>query len=145
MSTKCLRYFFPGDATVVAGKTGKFPGQPLYFVVFDVEAHRAVVRVELQSTQDSPYWESSGSKGSPNETMASYSGPARPVNLRSIKQGFPILGVFRLKGQPKRDDGMIFGSCKASQSPVYPIRDAFLAVNHASCPSLSSSGPPPVG
>ena len=54
---------------------------------------------------------------------------------------FPILGVFRLNGQSKRDDGMIFGSCKASQSPVYPIRDAFLAVNHASCPSLSSSGP----
>ena len=23
---------------------------------------------------------------------------------------FPILGVFRLKGQPKRDSGMIFGS-----------------------------------
>ena len=51
------------------------------------------------------------------------------------------MGVFRLNGQSKRDDGMIFGSCKASQSPVYPIRDAFLAVNHASCPSLSSSGP----
>ena len=41
-----------------------------------------------------------------------------------IRPGFPILGVFRLKGQPKRDDGMIFGSCKASQTPVYPIRDA---------------------
>ena len=54
---------------------------------------------------------------------------------------FPILGVFRLNGQSKRDDGMIFGSCKATQSPVYPIRDAFLAVTHASCPSLSSSGP----
>ena len=39
-----------------------------------------------------------------------------------IRPGFPILGVFRLKGQPKRDDGMIFGSCKASQTPVYPIR-----------------------
>ena len=59
----------------------------------------------------------------------------------SPKPVFPILGVFRLNGQSKRDDGMIFGSCKASQSPVYPIRDAFLAVNHASCPSLSSSGP----
>ena len=32
---------------------------------------------------------------------------------------FPILGAFRLNGQPKRDDGMIFGSCKAIQSPVY--------------------------
>ena len=58
---------------------------------------------------------------------------------------FPILGVFRLKGQPKRDSGIIVRSCKASQSSVYPIRDAILAVNHASCPSLSSSGPPPVG
>ena len=58
---------------------------------------------------------------------------------------FPILGVFRLKGQPKRDGSIIVRSCKASQSPVYPIRDAILAVNHASCPSLSSSGPPPMG
>ena len=62
-----------------------------------------------------------------------------------INLGFPILAVFRLKRQPKRDDGMVFGSCKASQSPVYPIRDAILAVSHASCPSLSSSGPPPMG
>ena len=54
---------------------------------------------------------------------------------------FPILGVFRLKGQPKRDGSIIFRSCKATQSPVYPIRDAFLAVNHASCSSLSSSAP----
>ena len=54
---------------------------------------------------------------------------------------FPILGVFRLNGQSKRDDGMIFRSCKVIQSPVYPIRVAILAVNHASCPSLSSSAP----
>ena len=54
---------------------------------------------------------------------------------------FPILGVFRLNGQPKRDGSIIVRSCKASQSPVYPIRDAILAVNHVSCPSLSSSGP----
>ena len=47
----------------------------------------------------------------------------------------------KLNGQSKRDDGMIFRSCKASQSPAYPIRDAILAVNHVSCPSLSSSGP----
>ena len=57
------------------------------------------------------------------------------------KPGFPILGVFRLNGQPKRDGSIIVRSCKATQSPVYPIRDAILAVNHASCPSLSSSGP----
>ena len=68
-----------------------------------------------------------------------------PIVPKEFYPGFPILGVFRLNGQPKRDDGMIFGSCKAIQSPVYPIRDAILAVNHASCPSLSSSGPPPVG
>ena len=59
----------------------------------------------------------------------------------AIQPGFPIWAVFRLKGQPKRDSGIIFGSCKASQSPVYPIRDAILAVNHVSCPSLLSSGP----
>ena len=53
---------------------------------------------------------------------------------------FPILGP--LNGQPKRDDGMIFGSCKASQSPVYPIRDAILAVNHVSCPSARLWGEP---
>ena len=33
----------------------------------------------------SPYWESSGSQGSPNEIVASLSGPARPVNRRSIQ------------------------------------------------------------
>ena len=49
------------------------------------------------------------------------------------------------KGISKRDGGIIVRSCKASQSPVYPIRDAILAVNHASCPSLSSSGPTPMG
>ena len=58
-----------------------------------------------------------------------------------MKPGFPILGVFRLNGQPKRDNGMIFGSCKATQSPVYPIRDAILAVNHASCPSFRLRSP----
>ena len=58
-----------------------------------------------------------------------------------IRPVFPILGVFRLNGQPKRDGSIIVRSCKATQSPVYPIRDAILAVNHASCPSLSSSGP----
>ena len=58
---------------------------------------------------------------------------------------FPILGVFRLNGQSKRDGGIIVRSCKAIHSPVYPIRDAILAVNHASCPSLSSPGSPPVG
>ena len=67
--------------------------------------------------------------------------PGVPLQNDWTDPVFPILGVFRLNGQPKRDDGMIFGSCKARQSPVYPIRDAFLAVNHASCPSLSSSGP----
>ena len=58
---------------------------------------------------------------------------------------FPILGVFRLKGQPKRDSGIIVRYCKASQSPVYPIRDTFAVVDHPSCPSSSSSCPLPVG
>ena len=53
---------------------------------------------------------------------------------------FPILGVFRLNGQPKRDGSIIVRSCKASQSPVYPIRDAFAVVEHPSCPSSSSLG-----
>ena len=57
----------------------------------------------------------------------------------------PILGVFRLKGQPKRDGSIIVRSCKATQSPVYPIRDAFAVVEHPSCPSSSSSCPLPVG
>ena len=58
---------------------------------------------------------------------------------------FPILGVFRLKGQPKRDGSIIVRSCKATQSPVYPIRDAFAVIEHPSCPSSSSSCPLPVG
>ena len=66
-------------------------------------------------------------------------------SLGLFQPGFPILGVFRLKGQSKRDGSIIVRSCKASLSPVYPIRDAIPAVNHASCPSLSSSGPPPMG
>ena len=68
-------------------------------------------------------------------------GVTRIANAGRFNPTFPILGVFRLNRQSKRDDGMIFGSFKATQSPVYPIRDAVLAVNHASCPSLSSSGP----
>ena len=32
--------------------------------------------------------------------------------------GFPILAVFRLKGQPKRDGSIIVRSCKASQACV---------------------------
>ena len=58
----------------------------------------------------------------------------RPRNSRTTlygqtyEPGFPIWAVFRLKGQPKRDSGIIFGSCKASQSPVYPIRDAILGL-----------------
>ena len=62
-----------------------------------------------------------------------------------LKPTFPILGVFRLKGQPKRDSGSIVRSCKASQSPAYPIRDAVAVVEHPSCPSSSSSCPLPVG
>ena len=75
----------------------------------------------------------------PSPTACLYTNPY--VDWSEVKPGFPIWAVFRLKGQPKRDSGIIFGSCKASQSPVYPIRDAILAVNHVSCPSLSSSGP----
>ena len=44
------------------------------------------------------------------------------------------MGVFRLKGQSKRDGSIIVRSRKASQSPVYPTRDAFAVVEHPSCP-----------
>ena len=64
---------------------------------------------------------------------------------RKYKPTFPILGVFRLKGQPKRDGSIIVRSCKASQSPAYPIRDAVAVVEHPSCPSSSFSCPLPVG
>ena len=70
---------------------------------------------------------------------STYSGQA--TRGKRYYPGFPILAVFRLKEQPERDSGIIARSCKASQSPVYPTRDAILAVNHVSCPSLSSLGP----
>ena len=35
--------------------------------------------------------------------------------------GFPIWAVSKLKGQSKRDGGIIVRSCKASQTPVYPL------------------------
>ena len=68
-----------------------------------------------------------------------------PEIVRAFKPGFPILGVFRLKGQPNRDGSIIVRSCKATQSPVYPMRDAIAVVEHPSCPSSSSSCPLPVG
>ena len=37
---------------------------------------------------------------------------------RPYEPGFPILGVFRLKGQSKRDGSIIVRSCKASLSPL---------------------------
>ena len=79
--------------------------------------------------------------GAPKKTVVKYLKPSVAAEVGSLQPGFPILGVFRLKGQSKRDGSIIVRSCKASLSPVYPIRDAFLAVNHVSCPSLSSSGP----
>ena len=39
-----------------------------------------------------------------------------------------MLAIFRLKGQPKREGSIIVRSSKASQSSVYPIRDAFAVV-----------------
>ena len=63
----------------------------------------------------------------------------------SAKPVISTLAVFRLKGQPKRQSKIIVGSCKASQSPVYPIGDAFAVVDHPTCLSSSSSFPLPVG
>ena len=82
------------------------------------------------------------------DAVSGFSSVSRPRNLGVFPSSpgcTPILGVFWLIGQPKRDGSIIVRSYKASQSPVYPIRDAILAVNHASCPSLSSPGSPPVG
>ena len=77
--------------------------------------------------------------------MAQLPQPAVRLLVACLGRGFPILAVFRLKGQPKRDGSIIVRSCKASQSPVYPIRDAFAVVEHPSCPSSSSLCPLPVG
>ena len=68
-----------------------------------------------------------------------------PVVRQMFRLGFPILAVFRLKGRPKRDAGIIFRSCEACQARVYPIRDAFAVVEYPSCPSQSSSCPLPLG
>ena len=38
------------------------------------------------------------------------------LGVFKLKPGFPILGVFRLKGQSKRDGSIIVRSCKARQS-----------------------------
>ena len=42
------------------------------------------------------------------------------IDSFSSRPIFPILGVFRINGQPKRDGSIIVRSCKASQSSVYP-------------------------
>ena len=52
---------------------------------------------------------------------------------------FPILGVFRLKGQPKRDGSIIVRSARPVNRRFIRLRDAILAVNHDSCPPFSSS------
>ena len=41
--------------------------------------------------------------------------------MGSCRPVFPILAVFRLKGQPKRDGSIIVRSCGACQLPVYPL------------------------
>ena len=62
------------------------------------------------------------------ESSALRGSAAQPDNFflwRKLQSGtilpdiHAILGVFRLKGQPKRDSGIIVRYCKASQSPVY--------------------------
>ena len=63
----------------------------------------------------------------------------------SVYTGIPHIGVFRLKGQSKRDSGSIVRSCKASQTPVYPIRDAILAVKPCYLSVFVVFGPPPMG
>ena len=94
-----------------------------------------VIRARLQSKAVSSRWEQSNSLG------RKVYFPSVDFTFEVLEPVFPIWAVSKLKGQSKRDSGIIVRSCKASQSPVYPIRDAFLAVNHASCPSLSSRAP----
>ena len=57
--------------------------------------------------------------------------------LAAFQLGFPILAVFRLKGQPKRDGSIIVRSCKATQSPVYPILEVACGAG------VPSAAPPP--
>ena len=50
--------------------------------------------------------------------------PREPLNnsyVMDSKPIFPILGVFWLIGQPKRDGSIIVRSCGACQLPVYPL------------------------
>ena len=54
------------------------------------------------------------------------------------KPVFPILGVFRLNGQPKRDDGMIFGYIRVF-ALIY-ISSLFLV---DAAPNFHKSGPMP--
>ena len=61
---------------------------------------------------------------------------------------FPILAVFRLKGQPRRDVsivGQVLQGQSISGQADKGLRDAFAVVDHPSCPSSLSSGPPPMG
>ena len=67
------------------------------------------------------------------------------IHPTDIIRDFPYWESSGSRGSPKRDSSIIVRSCKASQSPVYPIRDAFAVVEHPSCPSSSSSCPLPVG
>ena len=56
---------------------------------------------------------------------AMFSASLTPRRLaRSLCPVFPILGVFGLKGQPKRDGGIIVRSCKASQTSGVPHQTA---------------------
>ena len=43
-------------------------------------------------------------------------------NPNSLEPGFPILGVFRLKGHPKRDSGMIFSEDTFARQPERELR-----------------------
>ena len=66
-----------------------------------------------------------------------------PWEGEESRPGFPILAVFRLKGQLRRDSGILSRSCKACQSPVQQIRGCAHSRAHQTGqnqePSLSDS------
>ena len=124
--------YFAGQPDQLFNRQGHPDYERLLVNAVDWASPEPPVRVEAPKTIEATYWELE-------------QGGYLVHLLNHTYPGFPILGVFRLKGQPKRDGSIIVRSCKASQSPGYPIRDAFAVVEHPSCPSSSSSCPLPVG
>ena len=67
-------------------------------------------------------------------------GLCAPIN-DAFQPVFPILGVLRFIGHPKRDGSIIIMPCEACQRSVWPIGSTIAIVNHTRCPFLLSPGP----